>query len=275
MKFGISTFLTDESIGPADIAKALQERQFDSLFLAEHTHIPVGWLPEGSAFELPRHYHRTLDPFVALAAAATATDQLLLGTGIALVVQRDPITTAKAVATLDHVSGGRVILGVGAGWLEAEMRNHGTDPRTRGALMDERIEAMIALWTQEQAEYHGKFVDFDPVYSWPKPIQQPHPPIYVGGVSKRAHIRVSKYAQAWMPNEVPPDQLGEQIDRMRQVTGNRTPVTVFGAPHDPESLEKLSQLDIDRVLLMLDTQSRDDALRSLDALRSATEKFNS
>jgi probable F420-dependent oxidoreductase len=266
MKFGVSTFLTDESIRPTVLGPALEERGFDALFLAEHTHIPVTAEVPFPGYELPREYFRTLDPFVALAAVASVTRSLLLGTGIALVVERDPIITAKEVASLDVISGGRAVFGVGAGWILDEMRNHGTDPRSRGRLMDERIRAMIALWTQEKAEFHGEFVDFDPAYSWPKPVQRPHPPIYVGGGSERAFARLAEYGTAWMPSAIPPDELGTHIDRMRQVTGAKTPVTVFGADGSGESLDIYAELGVDRVLLSLPTLPEAEALSELDRL---------
>lgn len=194
MKFGISTFITDEGIGAAELGRAVEERGFDSLFIAEHTHIPASRKsPYPAGGELPRIYYRTLDPFVALAAVAAVTQRLLVATGIALVVEREPITTAKDIASLDLVSGGRVIFGVGAGWNREEMRNHGTDPATRGALMDERIRVMREIWTRDAAEFHGEHVDFTPIYSWPKPVQRPHPPIYVGGESDRSLARVAEY----------------------------------------------------------------------------------
>lgn len=196
MKLGISTFITDEGIEPGTLARAIEERGFDTLFIAEHTHIPLSRKsshPSGQ--ELPRKYYRTLDPFVALTAAAATTERLLLGTGVALMVERDPIITAKAVASLDLVTGGRVIFGIGVGWNREKMENHGTDPRTRGRLMDERIRAMIEIWTRDAAEFHGQYVDFDPIGAWPKPLQRPHPPIYVGGGS-RAFNRIAEYGDA-------------------------------------------------------------------------------
>jgi probable F420-dependent oxidoreductase len=270
MKFGVSTFLTDEGIGPAALGPALEERGFDALFLAEHTHIPASReTPYPAGGELPRIYYRTLDPFVALGAAAATTRNLLLGTGIALVVQRDPIITAKEVATLDLISGGRAVFGVGAGWNREEMRDHGTDPRTRGRLMDERIRAIIELWTHEKAEFHGDFVDFDPAFCRPKPVQRPHPPVYVGGGSERAFARVAEYGSAWMPSGVHPKELGAQIDRMRQVTGAATPVVVYAAPHDREALDIYAALGVERVLLYLPTRPEDDTLRTLDEFAEA------
>ncbi|MDQ0945830.1 putative F420-dependent oxidoreductase [Streptomyces sp. V1I1] len=174
MKFGVSTFITDQGISPTSLGTALEDRAFDSLFIAEHTHIPADrQTPYPGGGELPEMYYRTLAPFVALTAIGVVTERMLLGTGIALIPQRDPIMTAKEVASLDLISGGRVIFGVGVGWNREEMRNHGTDPSTRGRLTDERLRAIRELWTAEKAEFHGEFVNFDPVYAWPKPVQRP------------------------------------------------------------------------------------------------------
>ncbi|MFE2604496.1 LLM class F420-dependent oxidoreductase [Streptomyces mirabilis] len=270
MKFGVSTFITDEGIGPRALGPALEERGFDTLLLAEHSHIPVNReTPYPGGGELPRVYYRTLDPFVALAAAASVTRDLLLGTGIALVVQRDPITTAKEIASLDLVSGGRAVFGVGAGWNREEMRNHGTDPTSRGRLMDERIRAMIELWTKDEAEFHGDFVDFAPVYAWPKPVQRPHPPIWVGGNSERTFARVAEYGSAWLPSGVPPKELGARIEQMRKTAGDRPAVVVYAGGSDRESLDTYAELGVDRVLLYLPTQPEDETLRTLDELAEA------
>ncbi|KAA5826615.1 LLM class F420-dependent oxidoreductase [Saccharopolyspora hirsuta] len=266
MQFGVSAFITDEGIGPADLGRALEERGFDALFVAEHTHIPASReTPYPMGGDLPRIYYRTLDPFVALTAAAAVTERLLVATGIALVVERDPITTAKEVASLDLVSGGRFLFGVGAGWNREEMRNHGTDPATRGALMDERIRAMRAIWTEEAAEFHGTHVDFDPIYSWPKPVQQPHPPIYVGGESERAIARVAEYGGGWLPRGAA-ENLVELVPQVRDRAGWRVPVSVYGAPRDPAVIESYAAADIDRTLFLLPTRGRDDTLRILDEL---------
>lgn len=266
MKFGISTFVTDEGIGSADLGRALEERGFDSLFLAEHTHIPASReTPYPGGGDLPRKYYRTLDPFVSLSAAAAVTDKLLLGTGIALVIERDPITTANEVASLDQVSGGRAVFGVGAGWNREEMRNHGTDPTVRGAVMDERVRAVRAIWTEEQAEFHGKHVDFDPIYSWPKPVQQPHPPIYVGGESRRSVARVAEYGGGWLPRAGTEDLAG-QIRHVRDQAGWRVPVSVFGTPPDAGVIDQYAEAGVDRVLFNLDTEPREESLRQLDQL---------
>ncbi|WP_066945402.1 LLM class F420-dependent oxidoreductase [Streptomyces lushanensis] len=273
MKFGVSTFITDQGIAPAALGRAVEERGFDSLFIAEHTHIPAERRsPYPGGGELPEMYYRTLDPFVALSAAAAVTERILLGTGIALVVQRDPIITAKEVASLDLVSGGRVIFGVGVGWNKEEMENHGTDPRTRGRLVDERLRAMRELWTEDKAEFHGQFVDFDPVYSWPKPVQRPHPPLYVGG-GEAAFARVAAFGDAWLANSLPPEELAAKIARMRSVAGRDVPVTVYAVPGNPEIVERYAHLDVERVLLYLPTRPEAGTLACLDQLAGAVERF--
>src|SRR5436190_3437230 len=187
MDFGVMMFPTDDAVAPDELARLAEARGFESLFFPEHTHIPASRetdYPEDSM--LPAMYSHTHDPFVALAIASAATKRLLVGTGICLVIERDPITTAKEVASLDQLSGGRFLFGVGAGWNREEMANHGTDPGTRFGLMRERLEAMMRIWSEEKAAFHGKHVDFDPIWSWPKPVQRPHPPILVGGNSDGA-----------------------------------------------------------------------------------------
>jgi len=266
MKFGISTFVTDEGISPGALARAIEERGFESLFIAEHTHIPLSRkspYPRGG--ELPRKYYRTLDPFITLTAAAAATEHLLLGTGVALMVERDPIITAKEVASLDLVSGGRVIFGVGVGWNREEMENHGTDPRTRGKLMDERIRAMIEIWTKDEAQFHGQYVDFDPIGLWPKPLQRPHPPIYVGG-GRRAFDRIIELGDAWLANGLPPDVLEPMLTELQKVAGREVPVTVFGASSALEDLEAYGRLGVERVLLSLPTLPESETLYQLDNL---------
>jgi probable F420-dependent oxidoreductase len=266
MKFGISTFVTDEGIAPGALARAIEERGFDSLFIAEHTHIPLSRkTPWPGGAELPRRYYRTLDPFITLTAAAATTERLLLGTGIALMTERDPIITAKEVASLDLLSGGRMILGVGVGWNREEMENHGTDPRTRGKLMDERLRAMIEIWTKDEAEFHGEYVDFDPIASWPKPLQKPYPPIYVGGGS-RAFAKVAEFGDAWLANGLSPDKLEPMSGELRKAAGRDVPVSVFNASSEPEDLEAYARLGVERVLLSLPTLPEGDTLDQLDEI---------
>ena len=266
MKFGISTFVTDEGIAPGPLARAIEERGFDSLFVAEHTHIPLSRespYPRGG--ELPRRYYRTLDPFITLSAAAVATEHLLIGTGVALIVERDPIITAKEVASLDLISGGRVIFGVGVGWNREEMANHGTDPRTRGKLADERLRAMREIWTQDEAQFHGRYVDFDPIAAWPKPVQHPYPPIYVGG-GRKAFNRVAELGDAWLANGLPPETLEPMLGELAETAGRVVPVTVFGASDKPEDLEGYERLGVERVLLSLPTLPESETLDHLDEL---------
>src|SRR6478752_8007120 len=224
MKFGISTFVTDDGIDPVSLARAIEERNFDSLVIAEHTHIPASReSPYPLGGELPPQYYRTLDPFVTLAAAAAVTSRIDLITGIALLIQRDPIITAKEAASIDLISGGRFVFGVGAGWNIEELSNHGTDPKTRGALLDERIDAIKALWTDEPAEYHGRYVDFGPSFSRPKPVQTPHPPIYIGGNSDATVKRIIRHGAGWISNPFPEDQLARRIGQLKEGAGHDVP----------------------------------------------------
>jgi probable F420-dependent oxidoreductase len=260
--FGLTIFPTDYAIGPAELARAAEEAGFAALLFAEHTHIPVSRdTPPPAGGELPRRYWHTLDPFVALTAAAAATQRLRIGTGICLVVERDPIVTAKEVASIDFVSGGRFEFGVGAGWNREEMRNHGTDPDRRFSLMRERIEAMKAIWTQDEASYHGEHVDFEAIWSWPKPVQQPHPPVLVGGTGPKALDRVLRYGDAWMPNRIAePGRLKERIAELRERAGRHVPVTYFGADATDEFVTALADAGVDRALLQLPDAGSDEVL---------------
>ncbi|WP_328607864.1 LLM class F420-dependent oxidoreductase [Amycolatopsis sp. NBC_00345] len=268
MDFGISTFVTDDGIRPDVLGEALEERGFGSLFLAEHSHIPASReTPYPGGGELPRVYYRTLDPFVALTAAAARTSDLVLGTGIALLIQRDVIHTAKEVASLDLVSRGRVAFGVGVGWNREEMANHGTDPATRGALMDEQIEALKAIWTSEQAEYHGKHVDFDPISAWPKPVQQPHPPVYIGGESPAALRRLAKHGNGWLPrSSTPIDEIRRVRDWLAEQGRTDVPFTVFGGAADGDVIKRFADADVERYTFMLPTLPEAETLAALDDL---------
>ena len=266
MRFGIATFITDEGIRPDVLGRAVEERGFSSLFIAEHSHIPVSReSPYPGGGELPRKYYRTLDPFVALTAAAAVTSRLLLGTGVALLPQRDLIHTAKQVASLDVVSGGRVAFGVGA--VVAHLLPVPPDPATRGALMDEQLAALKQIWTTEQAEFHGEHVDFDPIYLWPKPVQRPHPPIYVGGGSAAALRRLAAYGDGWLPLGHTP---AAEITRVRTWLADQgrddVRVVVFGGDTDARHLAELAEAGVEEVALELETLPEDDTLRSLDAL---------
>ncbi|HXZ85058.1 MAG TPA: LLM class F420-dependent oxidoreductase [Myxococcota bacterium] len=270
MKLGLTMFPTEDSIAPAELARAAEERGFESLWFPEHSHIPAKrespW-PGGP--ELPKMYYDVMEPFVALAAAAAVTKTLRVATGICLVVQRDPIQTAKHVATLDRVSGGRFLFGIGAGWNAEEMRNHGTDPRTRIALMRERVLAMKEIWTSPKAEFHGKHVDFDPIMAWPKPVQKPHPPIHVGGGFPHGARRAIAYGDGWMPIHGR-DEIVARIPEFRRMAAEagRDPasleVSVFGARPDRDELAKARDAGVTRAILGLAPEPADKVLPVLD-----------
>ena len=258
MDFGVSYFATDESVAPAELARMVEDRGFESLWVTDHTHIPINReTPHpGGADPLPREYYASHDPFVALMAAAGATEKLKVGTAICLVVERDPIITAKEVASLDVLSGGRVQFGVGAGWNLEEMRDHGTDPSRRFGIMRERVEAMKEIWTNDEASYHGKYVDFDPIWQWPKPVQKPHPPVLVGGNGPTVHKRVIAYGDAWFPNRVGDDEfmLGqiEALQKAGKEAGRGAiPVTLQIPPREPERLKAYEEAGVTRCVFML------------------------
>jgi probable F420-dependent oxidoreductase len=266
---GITTFAGSYGMTPPALARAVEERGFESLFFPEHSHIPVhSRRPDGS---LTRRYAETFDPFVALSAAAAVTRTLKLGTGVCLLTQRDPIVTAKEVACLDQLSGGRFLFGVGAGWNRMELANHGTDPRTRMALLAERVLAMRRIWTTDEAEFHGTYVDFDPIWSWPKPHQRPHPPILVGGNGPGVEDRVLAFGDGWFPQCDGLADAGELSERAaalrRRATeaGRETiPVTVFNTPPDDRLLAALADADLDRCLLLLPAGTESQLLTQLD-----------
>jgi probable F420-dependent oxidoreductase len=265
-------FSTDYTIEPVRLGRLAEERGFDSLLLTEHTHIPASReTPYPGGGELPREYSHCNDPFVGLAMVAAVTERLKVGTGICLVVERDPIVTAKEVATLDHLSAGRFLFGVGAGWNFEEMRNHGTDPRRRFRIMRERIEAMKAIWTQDEAEYHGEHVDFDPIWSWPKPAQRPHPPVLIGGRGEKVLDRVVAFGDEWMPNRIDdPEELGERITelqrRAERAGRERIPVSVFGAKPDAGFVERLGAAGVSRCFFYVRPEEPGDVERQIDEL---------
>ena len=274
MKIGISTFVNGDSIDPVSLARAIEERGFESLVIPEHTHIPASReSPYPSGGELPDYYYGTLDPFATLAAAAAVTSKIELFTGIALLIQRDPITTAKEAATIDLISGGRFVFGVGAGWNIEELRDHGTDPKTRGALLDERIEAIKALWTADPAEYHGKYVDFPLSYSRPKPVQQPHPPIFIGGNSDATVKRVIRHDAGWISNPLPVEQLTRRIGQLRDGAGHDVPLAMFGTPNDLDYWRAAEELGFGQIALFLPTRALDDSLRRLDKYAAQVSQY--
>jgi probable F420-dependent oxidoreductase len=268
MDFGIGFFPTHDAIGPGPLARMIEERGQESLFFAEHTHIPASRespYPGGEA--LPRKYWHCYDLFVALTAAAAATSRLRVGSGICLVIERDPIVTAKTVASIDHLSGGRFEFGVGAGWNREEMRNHGTDPRVRMAILRERVEAMKAIWTQDEASYHGEHVAFDRIWSYPKPLQRPHPPILVGGDGPTVLDRVLAFGDVWFPNYRP--GILERADELRARADRPIEVQLMGVGADPAELERAEQAGVTRVVHWLPSAGRGPVEQSLERWESA------
>ena len=269
MRIGVLTFVTDEGIGPVELGVGLEQRGFESLFLAEHSHIPVdAKTPYPGGGPIPRKYYRTLDPFVALTAAAVATEKLVVGTGIALIAQRDPIQTAKEVASLDLLSEGRFRFGVGVGWLREEIADHGVDPKVRGRVVDERLQAMVEIWTNEKAEFHGKFVDFDPIYSWPKPQTQPYPPLYFGGGPANFE-RIAKLGAGWLSMTPSAEALADQLKELRDIAGSDVPVIHYhGGNLTAKDVGEYQHLGVDHVLVDLPTEPRDQTFQRLDKLQA-------
>ena len=277
MQFGVSIFNTDYSIRIDELARAAEERGFESLWLPEHTHIPKSrkspW-PGGS--NLPQEYWHTLDPFVSLAMAASVTTRLKLGTGICLVIERDPITLAKEVASLDFLSNGRFLFGIGGGWNAEEMENHGTEFKKRWRIMRERILAMKEIWTKDEAEYHGEFVNFDPIWSYPKPAQKPHPPILLGNNSANGRQRVVDYCDGWFPIAARAGDLEAGIAdlRRRAQAAGRDPrsisVSVFGASSEESAVRGYQKAGAERTIFPLPSGTRDQVLPLLDKLSQMT-----
>jgi probable F420-dependent oxidoreductase len=268
MEFGASIFFTDYSITPAELGIALEERGFDSVWAAEHSHIPVPRRTRADQ-ELGKRYYDVMDPFVTLTAVACATERLKVATGIALVIQRDTIQTAKLVASIDQVSGGRFIFGIGGGWNQEEIENHGTIFATRMQKMREQIEAMKAIWTEGKPEYHGDIVNFDTMMTWPKPVQKPHPPVILGGAFPWAARRAVRYGDGWYPNAASGDP-AEYIPAFRKMAqeAGRDPkslsLRIGGAPDDTDKLKQLRDLGIDAVNVTLMSETREELLPILD-----------
>lgn len=268
-------FLTDYGIDALTLARATEERGFDGLFLTEHTNIPTSRESAWSGGpDLPRRYSHTYDPFVALAAMTTVTRRITLGTAVSLVLQHHPIGLAKTIASLDRLAGGRFEFGVGPGWNREEMANHGVDPRTRTRRMLEHIAAMREIWTEDEAEFHGEFVDFDPIWSWPKPVRTP--PVLIGGEGPTVLDRVLSHGDGWMPRSVPADDVDALAGRIaelrrRAVDAGRDhlTVTVFGAAADRAVLDSYAAAGVDRVLYGLPDSEEDEVLRALDDLAAA------
>jgi len=284
MDFGAAIFFTDYSMGPAELGRALEERGFESLWAPEHSHIP---LSRASAFpaggELPKKYYDVMDPFVTLAAAAAATTRLRVATGICLVVQRDPIQTAKAVASLDQVSGGRFLFGIGAGWNAEEMADHGTEFKSRFEVMRERVEAMRLIWTKSKPEYAGQFVRFPPMMTWPKPVQKPHPPVLVGGAFPYGARRALAYGDGWVPHARRPaygDVLGKlpEFAALARAAGRdpaTVPITVFGVAEDGDLIKRYRDAGVARLLFNLPAAKADEVLPVLDRCAALMQQVRS
>lgn len=267
-KFGISTFPTDYSIQPAALARAVEERGFDSLFFPEHTHIPASRAtPFPGGGELPKQYWHAHDPFVALSACAAVTERIRLGTGICLIIERDPITTAKVIASLDMISNGRAIVGIGAGWNREEMENHGANYKNRWAIVREKVAAMRAIWTEEEAEFHGEHVDFDPIWSYPKPVQEGGPPIWIGANSKWVFDRVAEYADGWMPigglGSGNMERLKAAMDAHGRDLKDLT-LALFGMFPDAEQIQGRAEQGFDEFIFNVPSEDRDTVLPYLD-----------
>src|SRR5437867_5623134 len=273
MDFGAAIFFTDYSIGPVELGRALEERGFESLWAPEHSHIPLSRqsaFPQGG--ELPKKYHDVMDPFVVLSAAASATAGVKVAPGVGLVVQRDPIQTAKQVASLDQVSGGRFLFGIGAGWNAEEMADHGTDFKSRFTVMRERVEAMKTIWTKSKPEYHGEFVNFSPMMTWPKPLQKPHPPVIVGGAYPHGARRAIAYGDGWVPHARRPaygDVLGllPAFRTMATSAGRdpaTIPITIFGVAEDLDLIGRYRDAGAARLVFNLPPAKADEVLPLLD-----------
>ena len=273
MHFGTAMFFTDYSMAPGELGQALEARGFESVWAPEHSHIPVTRkTPFPGTGELPKKYYDAMDPFVTLTVAAAATRTLKIGTGICLVAQRDPIQTAKLVASIDNVSNGRFLFGVGNGWNQDEMEDHGTVYATRHKLARENIEAMKAIWTNSKAEYHGEFVNFDPMMAWPKPVQKPHPPVIVGGAFPYSARRAIRYGDGWIPQATRAayTELVELLPRFTQMCAEAgrdpasIPITIWGAKNDLDLLKRYRDLGVERMVVSVESEKADTIYPLLD-----------
>jgi probable F420-dependent oxidoreductase len=280
MHFGASMFCTDYSMAPVELAPELENRGFESFWAPEHSHIPLSRKsPWGGGPELPKHYYDVIDPFVGLATAAVVTKTLKLATGVCLIIQRDPIQLAKEVATLDLLSGGRFLFGIGAGWNREEMADHGTDPKTRIKLMAERVAMLKAIWTETKPEFQGEFQSFEPMMTWPKPVQKPHPPILVGGAMPHAARRAIAYGDGWIPLGGRGSDILEQLPRFRQLAAeagrdaDSLPVSVFGASMDGDELKRFQDAGIQRVVFSLQSAKSEEILPVLDQIAALKDSL--
>jgi probable F420-dependent oxidoreductase len=276
MKFGIAIFPTDYSISMTELAPAVEQAGFESLWVAEHSHIPVSrQTPYSGGGELPRMYMHTMDPFVALTAAALASKTLLVGTGICLLIERDPIHTAKEVASVDHISNGRFLFGIGGGWNREEMADHGTAFESRWRLLRERIEAMKRLWTEEEPEYHGDMVHIEKTWFWPKPVQKPHPPIILGGNGPNTLKRVVAYCDGWMPNRGAAIERVAELQELAKDAGRGHIPVSFYPRAMAEDIERAAAAGVDRCIFYVSPDGRAPALMKLDELARLTAPYRS
>jgi probable F420-dependent oxidoreductase len=283
LAFGASMFFTDYSMAPGELGTALEQRGFESVWAPEHSHIPLSRkTPFPAGGELPKRYYDAMDPFVTLTIAAAATKTLKVGTGVCLVAQRDPIQTAKLVASIDTVSNGRFLFGIGNGWNQDEMENHGTDFRSRHKLARERVEAMKAIWTQSKAEYHGEFVNFDPMMTWPKPVQKPHPPVIVGGAFPYSARRAIRYGDGWIPQASRGSytEIADMIPEFRKMAteAGRDPasigITVWFPRQDADLMKRYQELGVERVVFNLESEKADKVLPVIDGWAKLMQQVN-
>jgi probable F420-dependent oxidoreductase len=281
MKFGIVMFATEYAVKITDLARMVEERDFESVILGEHSHVPCERrtpYPQGG-LELPREFLHMQDPLVCLGAMAAVTERLLVGTGTCLITMRDPIHLAKEVATVDQLSGGRVLFGVGTGWNEEELRNHGTDVAALQQVFRERLEALKVLWTEREAEYHGQYVDFDPIWLWPKPVQKPWPPIYLGGHGPSIVKKVVRHADGWLASgrHIDGEQLAAKIAELQRAASEagreRIPVTMQQATPTPEALTAYAAMGVDRCILRVPTSTYADVSAALDRYVELVARF--
>jgi probable F420-dependent oxidoreductase len=280
MRFGGAMFFTDYSISAMELASALEERGFESVWAPEHSHIPLSRkTPFPGGGDLPKQYYDAMDPFVVLAAASQVTKTIKLGTGVLLVQQRDAIQTAKLVASIDQVSQGRFLFGVGGGWNQDEMENHGTVYATRFKRMRESVEAMKEIWTKPEAEYHGEFVHFDPMIAQPKPVRKPYPPIHVGGAFPHGARRAIRYGDGWIPTAGRFD-IAEVLPKFRDMAreAGRDPgaieISLFGLGENLDRVKRLAEMGVSRVVPMFPPEKADKVLPLVDRWTNIMRQVN-
>jgi probable F420-dependent oxidoreductase len=279
MDFGVTMFPAEYAMDVADLGRETEARGFESLFFPEHTHIPASRkTPYPSGGPLPDEYAHNLDPFVAFGAVATATSRIMLGTGICLIIQREPIATARVISSLDTLSKGRFLFGIGAGWNREEIENHGVEYRKRWRVMRERVQAMKTIWTNDVASFHGEYVNFDEIWQWPKPIQQPHPPVIIGGDGPLALQHLVEYGDGWVPHPNRGDSpLADRIavanQKLAEAGRQPVPISLFGVGADESELELYKNLGVARCVFRLPPKTRDEVLPVMDRYASLAEKY--